>query len=52
MQQMIETTWQLNKSEDYFNLYINNEQVVEKIYFCLDDCKMTDSQAFYRKENL
>ncbi|WP_300688772.1 hypothetical protein [Chryseobacterium sp.] len=41
-----ETTWQVNDSEYYFKLYNDDNEVVGKIYFCLEKCGMTSSKPF------
>jgi hypothetical protein len=41
-----ETTWSLSDSEYYVRLYGKNDDVVGKIYLCLEDCGMTDARPF------
>lgn len=41
-----ETTWEVSESEYYARLYNSDNDVVGKIYFCLDDCGMTSSKPF------
>jgi hypothetical protein len=38
-----ETTWQTSESEYFFRLYNDKNNVIGKIYFCLDGCGMTSS---------
>jgi len=40
-----ETTWEIFESEYCIKLY-NNNQIVGKMYFCLNDCGMTESRPF------
>jgi len=41
-----ETTWGLNESEYFFRFYNPSDEVVGKLYLCLDECGMTASNPF------
>lgn len=41
-----ETTWSKSESEYYCRLYDAQNNVVGKIYFCLDNCGMTSARPF------
>ena len=41
-----ETTWGLEESEYYLRLYNADNNVIGKIYLCLEDCHMTDARPF------
>jgi hypothetical protein len=41
-----ETTWNITEGEYYFKLYNSTNNVVGKIYFCLEGCSMTSSRPF------
>lgn len=41
-----ETTWEISESEYYFKLYSKDNDVVGKVYFCLEDCGMTHARPF------
>jgi hypothetical protein len=41
-----ETTWQTNESEYYCKFYNDKNEVIGKMYFCLDKCGMTSSKPF------
>ena len=41
-----ETTWRISESEYYVRLYNSDNEVVGKIYFCLNDCGMTSAEPF------
>lgn len=41
-----ETTWDKSESEYFCRMYNNNEEVIGKIYFCVEHCRMTRSIPF------
>lgn len=41
-----ETTWEISDAEYYVRLYDKNNNVVGKLFLCIEDCGMTDARPF------